>query len=508
MNRMDCALEGIARSREDNAILPLLRAILDDFHREKIHYCYWKSSSRVADVLSGEADLDLLVAKADQHRTEALLLARGCKRFPSTFNRDHPSVVSFLGFDEPSGRLIHLHVHFRLVVGEPLLKNYRIPWEELVLGWAIPHASFPIRLLDPTTEALLLEVRASLELRRLDPINLKNWRAINRKFVFDRAELAPRVDPTLLRNRATELLGEGLADLLVDAVWRKQSGHERRRLRRYLRAHFAVHRMYNSVEARVRSAWRAVLFIAGDLNKRFLHLPRPWSRRTPGGGSVVAFTGVDGSGKSTITAAMSAWLSPELDVMPIYFGTGAGRPSLLLLPVKLLVPLARRVIKTKPKGASHGKISSRPPGALYSALLTVWATSVAIEKRIKLSAAHRGAARGLLVLADRYPQNEIPRYNDGPLLPRLARVPHWLRRFEAGAYTLARRLPPDLVIKLVVLPATSARREPDMDPAVIEERVGDLQRLAFPGARVVCVDAEQPLADVIRIAKREVWRQL
>ena len=136
----------------------------------------------------------------------------------------------------------------------------------------------------------------------------------------------------------------------------------------------------------------------------------------------------------------------------------------------------------------------------------VWAVAVALDKRKKLVAARRGANRGLIVLADRYPQNQILGFNDGPLLTRLTVVPRWLRRFEGAAYTLSRRLPPDLVIKLVVTPETAARREPEMDPAVIRERIAALQRLELPGARVVCVDAEQPLAEVIRAVKHEIWR--
>ena len=195
-------------------------------------------------------------------------------------------------------------------------------------------------------------------------------------------------------------------------------------------------------------------------------------------------------------------------MVPIYFGTGGGRPSLILWPFKLMVPLITLFLKTKPKGASHGRISDRNPGMLYSVLLMVWATIVAVEKRIKLSTAHRGANRGLLVLTDRYPQNEILGFNEGPLMSRLTRVPIWLRRFEATAYSLAHRLPPDLVIKLVVTPETAARREPDMDPVVMRTRIADLPRLTFPGARVMSIDAEQPFIDVIRMVKREIWRLL
>jgi thymidylate kinase len=132
--------------------------------------------------------------------------------------------------------------------------------------------------------------------------------------------------------------------------------------------------------------------------------------------------------------------------------------------------------------------------------------AVAADKRKKLIAARRGANRGLIVLADRYPQNQILGFNDGPLLARLTVVPHWLRRFEGAAYALGGRLPPDLVIKLVVRPETAARREPEMDPAIIPKRIEALQRLEFPGARVVCVDAERPQAEVIRAIKHEIWR--
>jgi hypothetical protein len=498
----------IGGSGAENAILPLLLMVLHDFHEQNISYCYWKSSRRVYRGLTGEGDLDLLISQGDQHRAQAILLERGLKCFPCVACRDHPAILSFLGYDEPSGRIVHLHLHFRLVAGNSLLKNYRLPWEEAILARTIVHPMLTIRMLDPASEALLLIVRSCLELRRSDPITLRNWRATRHKFALDRRELAARVDRVTLGRRAAELLGHDLADMLTDTIYGEPTLEDQRRLRRRIQRKFAAHRAYNAFEAGLRSLGRAVLWAAGTLNKRFLWASRPWSRRAPGGGRVVAVIGVDGSGKSTVVAAIRAWLSEEIDVVPIYFGTGAGRPSLVLWPFKLMVPLITLLLATKPKGASHGKISDRAPGVVYSVLLMVWATVAAIEKRIKLSAAHRGANRGLVVLTDRYPQNEILGFNEGPLMSRLTRVPPWLRRFEATAYSLARRLPPDLVIKLVVTSETVARREPDMDPAVIRTRIAAVPRLAFPGARVVCIDAEQSLIDVIRAVKREIWRLL
>jgi hypothetical protein len=500
--------EVLGRADGENAILPLLLSVLNDLHRDDVSYCHWKSSRRVSRGLTGEGDLDLLVAAEHQHRVQAILLERGFKQFPSVACRDHPAIQSFLGYDELSGRIVHLHLHVRLVVGNSLLKNYRLPWERDVLARTIVHPMLPIRMLDPASEALLLIVRGCLELQRSDPIMLRDRQAAELKFALDRSALATRVDRATLRNRAAELLPPEVADMVADAIHGEPTRADRRRLRRRIQKHFAAHRAYNSFEAGLRILARAALWSAGSLNKRFLWAPRPWSRRAPGGGHVVAVIGVDGSGKSTVVATIRAWLGQEIDVIPVYFGTGGGRPSLILWPFKLMVPLVSLFLKTKPRGASHGKISDRAPGVLYSLLLTIWATLVAIEKRIKLSTAHRGASRGLIVLTDRYPQNEIPGFNEGPLMPRLTGVPLWLRRFEASAYCLAHRLPPDLVLKLIVAPETSAAREPDMDPEVMRTRIAAVPRLAFPGARVVCIDAEQSLADVIRAVKHEIWRLL
>lgn len=217
---------------------------------------------------------------------------------------------------------------------------------------------------------------------------------------------------------------------------------------------------------------------------------------------------MDGSGKSTAVSTIRNWLGDEIDVMPVYLGTGNGRASLLLLPLKLMVPLATKLVGARPKEASDGKVSGRRRGVLYTTLLTVWATVVAIEKRGKLISAHRGADRGVLVLTDRYPQDEILDFNEAPMLARLNNVPAWLRRFEANAYAPARRLPPDLVVKLIVSQATAERREPELSPTVIERRLEAVKKLKFAGATVVSIDAEQPLERVSLAIKREVWRIL
>ena len=298
----------IARSCPDVVVPPALLDVLVDLNRQKISYCYWKSSRRLPAVLAGEGDVDLLIARADQHRAQEILLKADFKLFPSVADRDHPAVLSYLGYDDKSGQLIHLHVHFRLVAGERTLKNYRLPWEEVLLARTSLHPVFPIRILDPTCEALLLIVRACLELRRSDPMTRYGWRAKTKAFSLDRQELRSRVERSALRDLAAKLLSEDLATQISDALYGNAPLEGLRLLRRRLRQHTTVYRGYNTIEMRARSAGRTAFWLAGTLNRDMFHAPRPWNRRAPGGGCIVAILGVDGSGKSTSVATMRSWL--------------------------------------------------------------------------------------------------------------------------------------------------------------------------------------------------------
>lgn len=504
----------ISCARPDTRMAAELADVLDDFHRQQIAYCYWKSSRRLPAVLAGDGDIDLLVARHDQHRALAILLQRDFKLFPSVADRENPAVLSALGYDAENGDLIHLHLHFCLVLGEPLLKNYHVPWAPLLQARAVMHPTLPVRILDPAAEAVLLLVRASLELRRLDPVMLRSWRIKEQGFALDRVDLAARVDRTAFRTLVAELLGTDLVEPATVALYGTEPLTRQTHLCRQVRRRFVPFRSYNELEMRARSAGRALWWMGGHLNSTVFHRPRPWRRRAPGGGLIVAIMGVDGSGKSTSVRTIRSWLAPKIDVMPIYFGTGDGKPTWALRPLKIVMPLVARMFgRGRGHGASGGshagrKTSGDAPGRLYSALLIVWAAAVALDKRIKLAMAHRGANRGLVVLTDRYPQNQIVGFNDGPLLNRLAIVPGWLRRFEDDVYALAGRLRPSLVIKLVVSPDTAAQREPEINPAVMRERIAALQRLEFTGVRIVHVNAEQPLPEMIRTIKQEIWRLL
>jgi hypothetical protein len=493
---------------EEPLVIALFSRVLHEFDRNQVSYCCWKSTGRVSAALRGNTDLDLLVVQEEQHRATAALLSAGFKAFPAASLRAHPAIATFLGYDEETGRLLHIDLHTCIVVGEALVKEYRLPWEHIILTRSTRDPALSINLLDPACEAVLLIVRSCLETRWSDLVALRNRAALRQKFETDRKRLARRLDHTELQELASAVLSPEVAPLVADAIWDPRPLHRLNRLRREVRRAIAPFRIYLNAEARVRSSWRAVVWVAGSFNQWLVHAPRSWNRRAPGGGRIIAVIGVDGSGKSTLVRGLRDWLRREVDVLPIYFGTGDGRPSLWLLPFKLLVPICGRLMRPNPRKPAPSARNEPRPGLGYTALMVVWATLAAIEKRGKLLKAFRASQRGMLVLTDRYPQDENVDFNDGPLLPRVSRAPAFLRRFEARAYRLSRKIRPDLILRHKVTPETAARREPSMDRAVIEQRVAEIARLRFADAFTVELDSEKSFPEVIRAAKREIWRVL
>ncbi|MDH7796987.1 MULTISPECIES: hypothetical protein [unclassified Beijerinckia] len=483
--------------------------LVESFEAERISYCYFRSSLRAPVALAGHSDLDLLIARTDRARAVALLRQCGFRHWPDAAFRQNPAIESYLAYDRETGAIFHVHAHFRLLLGPPLCKTHRLPIEEALLRRSCFQSDIGLRTLDLVDEALLLSVRECLERSWTDPVALKRWKADTEKRRHEVDSLMSVVDRQSLWQRAAEIFDEALATDIVDwfftdGVSLTASLRRSWRMRRAL----APYRIANLLELRVRATAAALTFLFGHLNRRFFALPRATRRRAPGGGVVIALVGVDGSGKSTQCAQLNTWLGAEIDVMSCYFGTGDGRPSLLLAPFKMVAPLIGRAIKTKPKGASHGIISDRPPGPVYSLLFSIWAAAVALDKRRKLALVRRAVARGLVVVTDRYPQNENVAFNDGPLLHRTPSAPEWLKRFEARIYEMAERSPPDLVIKLHVDQDIVARREPDMDKALILSRVSWLKDLNFSGAKIVSIDARAPLADVTKSVRDAVWALL
>jgi thymidylate kinase len=500
--------EDVGREAEP---LATLLAVLGALERAGVAHCHFKSNQHLRAALAGDTDLDLLVARSGARAAQALFAAHGFKRFDPGLATGYPAVEDWIGFDAPTGRLIHLHVHYRLPVGELHLKSYRLPFADALLATRVRDAETGVFTSEPHHELLLLLLRQALKANFRD--RLSSWTGRRPAFgggaLREYAWLRERSDAAPVVALAERELGAEVARRVEPLLSGEPDLRALLRLRSALARVLAPYRTWGGLESALRrSAREAVQRVVRRLRRQGLEAPRAFRRTNPTGGCVIAFVGCDGAGKSTVLTEMTRWLGWKLDVLPVYFGSGDGPVSLGRWPLVLARMLQRRLGTERPTPSLARVLPRRP-----SAARAVWALVLAREKAARLRTVERARQRGLVVLCDRYPQSTVRGFNDGPLLTPWLESPRALlrrlARYELGVYESARALAPELVIKLDVSPKVAVQRKPDMLPEECARRRAAVAALEWgERCRVTTIDAEQPLERVLAELKRTIWAEL
>ena len=499
--------------------VPELTRLFQGLHAEAIPYCHWKSNEHLRASLVGKTDLDLLVHREAAQPLARILSETSFKRFHTVPHVAYPGIESYFGLDPQSGALLHLHVHYQLTLGEKHLKGYRLPWENVVLGTRVFDVDAAIYVADPNIEVLLLLVRAALKLRLRDRLSSLLGRAYFRGNVLrELCWLAARVDPDRLLEHARSLVGERAARQAVDLVVGPPPTV--RRLTAFLRSihpSLAEYRLYGALAARRRRWVREAARAWVRLRERTSYTPAPTKRLVPQGGLLVAFVGLDGSGKSTLVTEITAWLSALVDVVPIYLGSGKGPTSvarrLLQGVAKLLRPVARGGWEEGPASDGEAPRRGRRSSWLRTCGELLWVVALARERRRRLRQARRARNLGMVVVCDRFLQTQFTDFNDGPAFSHWLDEKSWLLRAaarnELAAIRAAELQPPDLVIRLRVNPEVAARRRPTMALERLQRSAEKIASLRYPPiTRVAEIDADEPLEHVLLAVKRAIWESL
>ena len=494
--------------------LAVSRALLDAFHAEGVRYCHWKSSEHVLAGLAGETDLDILIDRAQAGLAQGILARTGFKRFAATVGMGYPAIEDYIALDRATGTLLHCHTHYRLVAGERHLKGLQLPWENQFLNTRVWDPDHQIFLVDPNLEFLTLLLRAAVKLQVSDLASqLLGRRYVRGGLVAEYEWLSSRVERPRVLELGRELLGPDVEQPLAELIDLPLTTGGLLRFRRAARSELDRFRTFGPVTSFALQGLRGLAWTVAGVNRKLLRSPRPLRRTIPSGGLVVAFLGSDGSGKSTLVREIGRTYASKIDVYRVYFGSGDGPASLLRLPLRVARRLYVRVVRGPRQGPRIGTVPASARTAKRGAAglgRLLWGLSLAREKGRRLQSAWRARSLGMLVLADRFPQTQVLGFNDGPLLSDLqhspGRIARWFASREARAYEWANRYPPDLVIRLNVSPPVAVGRKPEMTLQEVTRRVQAVRSLTFgPGAKVVDLDADRPLEEVVREVKWTIW---
>ena len=142
------------------------KALFSQWNDSNLRYCHWKSNEHLVAGLDGETDLDVLLCEEDRKTGSDFLRKNGFLCCYSQFGSRYPNVEDWLGLDEETGRLLHLHLHYSLVTGHLGLKEYDLPWAEECLRTRCIDDSTGVYIADPNLELLTLYVRLILKSHR------------------------------------------------------------------------------------------------------------------------------------------------------------------------------------------------------------------------------------------------------------------------------------------------------------------------------------------------------
>jgi thymidylate kinase len=477
----------VAESRSRPDVLPLLVGLAEALEARGLAYCQWKGNWKRERWGRGQGDLDLLVDPASAAPFRSLLCDSGFKPALPLPERQISGIESYFGFDGQQRRLVHLHVHYRLILGAYWTMRFRIPVERQLLASAVP--GVVLRVPAGEFELLLFVLRLVLRYR------LRNMRTGAPDWL---QEIQPELDFLEARAERAELhraLAQHLPcvevaffDRCLRSLRPGASGWERVVVARALRRRLGAH-------AERPPLWAWMFTVARERAPVLAHHPRPPAgMRLPTGGTVIALLGADGAGKSTCARELHAWLSR-------HFATSAahlGRPprSAATLVVGGALKLCR--------GAAPGS------GAC-SALEMLRYVCTARDRYHLYTGVRRFASAGGIAVCERYPvaQNRllvgpgIGRMLGGRPRPGLAER---LRDLEAAYYR--RMLPPDVLIVLRIEPELAVRRKPEEPAAYVRDRARIMWDADWTGTRAHIVDAGRPLAEVLAEIMAIAWGEI
>jgi len=494
------------------APLRVLVDLLGRMHEAGIRYCHWKSNEHLDASLIGKTDVDILVDRRAIVPFTRILGEANFKRFVVKPGRGYPGIEDYVGFDSATGTLTHLHVHYQLTLGEKFLKGHRLPWEELYLSTRSLDQEHGIYVADPSVELVVLVVRAVMKLRVRDVVQ----EALGKPY-FDGGMLrelhwlADRVDRERLVEVGSRLVGERAARLLPEllAAGRPSVG-QLRAFGRRAEPRLREYRLFVAADTIRQMATREWSIVWWKLKNWYLRAPTKSTRTLPQGGMFIAFMGADGAGKSTLAGYIADWLAREVAVVTTYGGSGKGSASLPRRLLQWAAALRRRTFRTTVRPEAPRRRPEQEPTRLRRLGRLVWVLALARERRRRAAQARRARGRGLIVISDRLPQRRFPGLNDGPRLAQWLDGPAGVwraaARLEQAAFQMAELTPPDLVIKMHVTPEVATRRKPETPAEQLRTGIELVRQLEFPSpTRVLDVDAEQPLPEVVLQVKRAVW---
>ena len=398
-------------SKKDTAILDALQ----EAERLGIKLGVWKNRNRIEESLGGGFNIDVLVSEEQKTSFESILHRFGFFEAFSNHKR-FPGVTHFLRLT--GGEPLHIHVYYRLVTGESPLKEYDLPLVDFVLEQTLPDQTYGVSVVNDQAAAYLFVLRHYLKSG-----SLVGRRSYRRKVLKEKEDFGVNDDMLMSAKFASDPLG------IVPLIKKEEivgggipSHAAALRMKWYLRSYQRRSSLYFAFKRNVPVILNKLGIGQSIKQKKKLLQPT---------GAVIAITGSEATGKSTMVAKFVNNLAAQFVVVyahvgkpPVYFTAFL---SALIRIVKGLKKNNNSISKEK-----YCSDPEKPHKNLNDTRLTtrvmniVKSLELALSRLILTNRLANKASRGSLVITDRWPSMNSGKMdgarinpNDG-LIERLA----------------------------------------------------------------------------------------
>lgn len=487
-----------------------IQNLFESINSTGIRYCHWKSNISLAESLSGQTDIDLLISRKDARAFRSILDRLDFQPAVMTDGERFPSVEHYYGLDEESGILVHVHAYYQVITGESLTKNYHFPIEEMLLENTREVET--IYLPRKSAELIVFTLRMMLKHTSLVELVLlqRYWHGVKKEltWLLDSGPILetrsllktwlPSIDEDLFLECIAAL--EGPAPILR----RIYLGHQLRKQLKFYSRHSSVHAWFSGIQKFSLTVYR-----------RLVHSQKSMSLQN--GGAIIAFVGPEATGKSTLIKEMNRWLGEHFSVQQIHVGKPMSTfvsfvPNLFLPALRSIFPSSRSTHISSQ--SAHGDQQPKENSG-YPLIFAIRSALLAYDRWSLLSRAYSQASNGTLVLCDRYPSIK----SGAPDSPQLAHLSitkdkYSLRRRCRNIETrLYRQIPPaDLIIYLTapieVTISRNANREKTEPEDYVRWRHAVGSNLDFGDTPIQKINTDQPFEDSLLQIKRAIWNAL
>jgi thymidylate kinase len=489
-------------------MLDIAKDIFNLFNKSKISYCHWKSNIGLIDELDG-GELDLYVKKSDKENLESLLKEYKFIKITDPLQLHIKNVFHFYGLDHKTGKILHLHIFYSIVTGESILKNYDFGNLDFLFNQVNQINNIPIPLKKNEFPIFLIRLAAKHS-SILEYFLLKrDYNKVLEELNYFSADNNSNNYSLREKLNFNLLLDENKFDMIekfYHSIINKKPYIVKYLYARKINSYFKSYNRFNPFK---RMLLRNILFFTLGFRKIF---KMKKTKKLINKGFVLAFTGPEATGKSTLVDSTTNWLNSNFCVYN--FHMGKPKSSIITFPINIFSPFFKMVF-SKQRNINYIKnnISNGESKFVYSIKSLV----LAIDRYSRAKKVFNLAMKGAVVICDRWPSSEVGKMDSSRIVVSSkssikSKFLRLLSKIENKIYEKIKS--PDFIIKLSVSPDVAVsrninrrKRNKETSNYVIQRHKKSMMP-KFIKIKSKTINTDKPLSDTIIDIKNIIWNEI